>query len=117
VLSLSQAKKWVIIHEGVAVSKTIVAMIASVALVFGALWFLSKNETPRRPTRPDHPSGSSKEVLVFCAAANQAVLEEKNTKQKRGEGFRFNTEALKRYFRKSTSPKPAISTCQPIPAF
>jgi molybdenum ABC transporter molybdate-binding protein len=58
------------------VSKTIVAMIASVALVFGALWFLSKNETPRRPTRPDMPSGSAGEILVFCAAANQAVLEE-----------------------------------------
>ena len=51
-------------------------MIASVALVFGALWFLSKNETPRRPTRPEMPSGSAGEILVFCAAANQAVLEE-----------------------------------------
>jgi molybdate transport system substrate-binding protein len=61
-----------------AVSKTIVAMIGSVALVIGALWFLSNNEAPRRPTRPDLPSDASQgtEILVFCAAANQAVLEE-----------------------------------------
>ncbi len=61
-------------------SKTLLVMIGSVGLLGGMFWMLSRGDT-RRPTmvtrsETGEPTGSdSDELILFCAASNQAVVE------------------------------------------
>lgn len=66
-------------------SKTVVAMLASLLALGGMTWALMNNDVRRTSTLPDDSQpgsaasqGDSKaaEISLFCAASNQAVMEE-----------------------------------------
>lgn len=54
-------------------SKTVVAMVGSLVLAAGAFWLLSREEGRPRTNGPSKSRRS--EIVVYCAASNQSVME------------------------------------------
>jgi len=65
-------------------SKTVVAMLASLLALGGMTWVLMNGDVRRKPAQPDslkpgsveqQSASESAEITLFCAASNQAVIE------------------------------------------
>jgi molybdate transport system substrate-binding protein len=60
-------------------SKSVVAMLASLLTIGGMIWILITGDSQRRPRLPEgtenNQTSEPSEIMLFCAASNQAVME------------------------------------------
>jgi len=80
------------VHQGGIMSRTVVAMFASLLAMAGTIWLLMSTESQRPGPRPNSTVNSSSseatEIMLFCAASNQAVMEAIRTEYEAETGRR-----------------------------